>query len=145
MQRLPAWSDTLSVGNEVIDEQHRRLIAFCNRVADFSAVRSPIAIVHFHRLLMDGVKLIDEHFSTEEEVLFKNRCPSFDLHCAEHKDYRDKLLAMLKSGMAGELLASDVYQFAREGLIRHMRERDLRDSAFMKDDQLVPQSCEISR
>lgn len=134
MSTLPAWSDSLSVGNEVLDEQHRQLIIFFNRVADFSAARSPEAVNHFYGLLSDGIRLVEEHFCSEEEILRKNHCPCLQLHCDEHNEYREKLAAMLKTGVAVNLLAADINAFAKNGLICHMRERDLLDKSFMKDD-----------
>lgn len=132
MSKLPEWIETLSVGNSIIDHQHRQLIIFFNRLADFSAARSPKAIAHFHDLLANGMRLLDEHFCDEEQLLRKNQCPSFQIHRAQHNEYREKLAAMHKAGMAGELLAKEIYEFAKHGLITHMRERDLLDKSFLK-------------
>jgi hemerythrin len=145
MSTLPAWSESLSVGNEVLDEQHRQLIKFFNRVADFSAARSPEAVNHFYGLLSDGIRLVEEHFFKEEEILRTNQCPGLQLHCAEHNQYREKLAVLLKDGMAGNLRAPDIYGFAKNGLICHMRERDLLDKSFMKNDTVtVEKSIHVS-
>ncbi len=121
----------------MIDEQHRQLITFFNRVADFSGARSPEAVKHFYVLLTDGIRLVEEHFCIEEEILRKNQCPGLQLHCDEHNEYREKLAAMLKAGVAGTLLAADIYAFAKNGLICHMRERDLLDKSFMKEGSVT--------
>lgn len=133
MSSLPEWSNSLSVGNLAIDEQHRQLIVFCNRMADFSAAKSPSAVSHFHKLLCDGMKLIDEHFCEEEKILLINQCPSFEIHRAQHNQFREIMAVMLKAGLAGELLAKDIYEFAKENLLAHMLERDLLDKDFMRD------------
>jgi hemerythrin-like metal-binding protein len=136
--KLPAWTDSLSVGNAVIDEQHRQLIASCNRLADFSAAQSPEAIRHFHHLLIDLMKLVDQHFVEEERFLLNNNCPSFLLHRTQHDEYREKLAVMQQAGIAGKLLAKEIYQFARDGLILHMQERDVLDKEFMTS---IPSGC----
>jgi hemerythrin-like metal-binding protein len=131
MPKLPAWTDSLSVGNVVVDEQHRQLIAFCNRLADFSAARSPDAVKHFHSLLIDLIRLIDQHFSEEERILLNNKCPSFQIHRTQHNEYREKLAEMLQAAIAGKLHAKEIYKFTKDGLIRHMQVRDLMDKDFM--------------
>ena len=145
MPLLPSWSDSLSVGNELLDKQHRHLITFFNRLADFSAARSPEAKAYFYCLLADGISLVEEHFCKEEEILHKNKCPNFQIHRAEHDEFREKLAVMLKDGMAGNLQAPDIYAFAKNGLICHMRERDLLDKSFMKNDTVtVEKSIHVS-
>jgi hemerythrin len=131
MPTLPAWTDSLSVGNVVIDEQHRQLIAFCNRLADFSAARSPEAVKQFNNLLIELMRLVDKHFCEEEGILLNNECPSFQLHRSLHNEYREKLAVMLQAGIAGRLHAKQIYEFTKDGLIRHMQVRDLLDKDFM--------------
>jgi hemerythrin-like metal-binding protein len=135
MSTLPAWTNSLSVGNLAIDEQHRQLIAFCNRMADFSAAKSPSAVSNFHGLLSDGVRLLDEHFREEEKILLINQCPSFEIHRAEHNQFREIMADMLKDGVAGELHTKDIYEFAKEKLIAHMLGRDLLDKDFMREGE----------
>jgi hemerythrin len=137
MPMLPSWSDSLSVGNELLDKQHRHLITFFNRLADFSAARSPEAKAYFYCLLADGISLVEEHFCKEEEILHKNKCPNFQIHRAEHDEFREKLAVMLKDGVAGTLQAADIYSFVKCGLICHMRDRDFVDKLFMNDTLIV--------
>lgn len=132
MPNLPRWSDSLSVENPTIDDQHRQLIELCNRVANFTSASAPSAVNKYHGLLDELVTLVDRHFVAEEEILSEKCCPSFASHKAEHDIYRQHLSDMVASGRAGDLLPANLYKLANDYLIRHMEVTDLACKAYLK-------------
>jgi len=132
MPNTPTWSDDLSVGNYIIDEQHKRLIALCARAADCASATTPEALREFHEILNDLARQTGEHFNDEEDLLIKNGCPNVTEQIAEHNEYREMVVNLLVDGTAGLLDRAKLYQVANDYLIKHMLEMDLADKAYLK-------------
>jgi len=132
MPNTPTWSENLSVGNYLIDQQHKQLISLCARAADCASATSPEALREFHDILNDLASLTGNHFNDEENLLIKNGCPNYEAHKAEHIVYRELVVNLLVDGTAGLLDRAKLYQVANDYLIKHMLEMDLADKAYMK-------------
>ncbi|MGB8226367.1 MAG: hemerythrin domain-containing protein, partial [Sedimentisphaerales bacterium] len=72
------WTDELSVGNELIDSQHKRLIGFINdfyNAADKdnneAAIRKAVGNLTYY---------VKTHFSDEENLMEKYNYPQLELH-----------------------------------------------------------------
>ena len=66
MSNIPAWSESLSVGNVHVDQQHQQLISLCNRAADCAASPLPESRGLFHAILNELATLVSKHFDDEE-------------------------------------------------------------------------------
>uniref|UniRef100_Q47FG4 Hemerythrin-like domain-containing protein n=1 Tax=Dechloromonas aromatica (strain RCB) TaxID=159087 RepID=Q47FG4_DECAR len=132
MTHSPTWSDDLSVGNYLIDGQHKRLVSLCARAADCASATSPEALREFHNILNDLAKLTDEDFKDEEVLLIKNGCPNVEAHIAEHNVYREMVVNLLFDGTAGLLDRAKLYHVANDYLTKHIIEMDLADKAYLK-------------
>jgi hemerythrin len=76
------WSDQLSVGREVIDNEHKQLIAIINDLHDALAAgheRQEIGLV-IERML----RYTRSHFAYEEAILLRCGYPDFAAHKREH-------------------------------------------------------------
>jgi hemerythrin-like metal-binding domain len=84
------WSNSFSVGNTTIDEQHKELIAIINEVTrliseeDFDYSN----IVELIRRLEDYVKF---HFDEEENLMLKYDYPQIEVHTNQHNQLRYKV------------------------------------------------------
>lgn len=125
MSPLPTLPDGLTIGDDLIDGQHRQLIRLCNLVADYTSASIPTAIEKYHRLLKEFADLAFAHFDAEELLMAESNCPMLDEHVADHNKFRELLSVMLQAGERGELKPSDLYGFANDYLIRHMNIMDM--------------------
>ena len=82
--RVP-WDSDYSTGNEVLDRQHRNILAQCNSLADFVAADQHDD-PQFHKLFNDLMTLAREHFATEATLLARCGAAVLDDHeneCSE--------------------------------------------------------------
>jgi hemerythrin-like metal-binding protein len=86
------WSDAYSVGNGVIDEDHKTLIILMNRVADAIAIRNKVRIVLAFSQIVDFSK---EHFLREEDMLRRGGLAGLNEYRMNHAKSL-KVLALLQ-------------------------------------------------
>lgn len=123
------WDGSLSVGNGLLDNEHRAIAAILNALYAHS---------RDHRLPLDVARLcvrLDQtlrvHFANEEEVLARHRCPSLARHHEAHTDILARLTA-LEAGLP--VRATSETEAALTDLVRHIllyhvlvEDMDLRD------------------
>lgn len=77
------WKDSFSVGDDVIDAQHRGFFDEFNLVADaLEAGLGREAVTRFYRRFVAG---LSRHFRDEEDLMAAVRFPDIDLHRTEHQ------------------------------------------------------------
>ena len=84
---LVAWSDDFSVGNEVIDAQHKELVMLTNEFYAGCQMGGMMAKVYFMKTIQGAVLYVKTNFSTEEEIMQKAGYPEFDAHKRQHEDF----------------------------------------------------------
>ena len=81
------WNDSLSIGHETIDNQHKELLArFGNLLAESKEGR--LSFLENLRFLEECV---DSHFQEEESLLSMQRYPGYQEHQAQHEYFREKI------------------------------------------------------
>ena len=83
------WTQELSVGNNDIDNDHRKLISIINDIIDltkFKKNRKECA-----RILSEMTDYSIRHLDREEIYMKKMRCENFNEHKLEHDKYRYKV------------------------------------------------------
>jgi len=118
-----AWSDDLSVGNDFIDHDHRKLIEMVNRLH---------VVMHEGRgkevlgkVLNNLISYTKEHFRREEDLMRQIRYPGYFEHKEEHEKLMTQVLdleAKFESGNTS--LSIQVLHYLRDWLIHHIGESD---------------------
>lgn len=133
IERL-AWSESLSVGNPIIDQQHKKLIQICHDgVQHFrSKDTNPEAA---HQCLNDFVAFLREHFDSEEAALRRSHCPSdiYVQHRAEHLKYLEALTEILVDGLWQSLDGERLSELMVGWVVYHLTTFDLPSKAFMSN------------
>ncbi|PKN07089.1 MAG: chemotaxis protein [Deltaproteobacteria bacterium HGW-Deltaproteobacteria-8] len=128
--KLMTWTDDLSVGVRLIDEQHKVLLGLINELhAAMRARKSDAVLVGVvERLKQYTVK----HFGQEEEYFDRYGYPE----TAQHKEYHRKLVqqvldfeAGLKSGRAK--VTMEIMRFLKDWLIGHIQGTDKKYTTFL--------------
>lgn len=88
------WDPSFDVGNDILDNQHRNILAQCNAMADHVVDTSPESDLTFQERFKELAALAREHFASEAELLARRACTTLD----EHKNENDEF----------EYLAADV-------------------------------------
>jgi len=117
------WKDSYSVGNKVIDEQHKRMIDLIN--AFYSMVKSSYdyqsALGKIDELIVYGKR----HFNFEESFLEKHDYEDLENHLKYHRFYQNKvdLLRAEFKLTEGENL-DEIFAFLKDWWLSHVAKVD---------------------
>ncbi len=132
------WDATLSVGVELIDEQHKMWIG---RLADLSKViKAPQVASETVRALEFLIEYTKFHFSTEEELMDKHAYPGVDEHKQKHEDLRATLAGLEQDFREDGLtpaLTDAVNNVLLNWLVNHIKTVDVAFGAFLKEKGIV--------
>jgi hemerythrin len=126
---LVAWSGTLSVGVQEIDEQHKELVGLLNEL--HRAVvehHGSAACADILRRLAEYTRI---HFAVEESLMRILAYPEFERHKGEH----DALIAQVKQLQAKlaegkATITFELLHFLKVWLTRHIQASDRRYGAY---------------
>lgn len=121
------WTPSFSVGNAVLDADHRKLIDILNQIYDaWSANTSPRELGRLFDELMDYT---DGHFSREEAKLSARDYADLDRHHAAHERLRELVHAFRSRHLAGQqadTLTEEMAKFLKSWLLNHILEEDMK-------------------
>lgn len=112
------WAKELSVGNEVIDSEHRNLIGLANGVAHAIWARNHLALAQAFEALENRLQI---HFANEEKIAraagfdFSSHKPAQQHSLKELRHMRDELIA--KNGIWSDGAASHFTDALKEWMI----------------------------
>ena len=128
---LMQWNDRLSVGVEMIDTDHKRLVEMVNELHDgFRAGKGKDALGK----VLDGlINYTATHFGHEEAEMKKFKYPGTVDHMKEHAALVKQVLevqAKYRAG-SGAVLTMEVMAFLRDWLLKHIQGTDKALGAFL--------------
>jgi len=120
---LLTWSERYSVGVEMLDEQHRKMIDALNHLHEaMLAKQPPSAIAPLVAQLEDCTS---RHFATEEQLMAAASYPQAEQHRAEHGVLLQQIERCKKLYQSGDIaLSGDVLEFLQGWLGDHILEED---------------------
>jgi hemerythrin len=128
------WDESLSLGVELIDNQHKEWIKRLNDVS--AAIRPGHGASQIAPALDFLIGYTEFHFATEERCMAEHTYPELDIHKGKHEELRGTLKNLeqdFEEDGATPALATAVDTFLTNWLVRHIREVDLRFGAFLKE------------
>lgn len=121
------WTPSFSVGNAVLDTDHRKLIDILNKIYDAWMVNSsPVELGCFFDDLLDYT---DGHFIREESKLSSRDYADLDHHHAAHERLRELVHAFRSRHLAGhraDNLTEEMAKFLKSWLLDHILEEDMK-------------------
>jgi len=127
---LVEWSDTLSVGLEEIDADHKKLIGIVNDLHDAATSgESPDVI---GQILEDLLSYTAWHFRHEERLMQTYGDPGFGDHKAVHEELIAATEGIYQQHLDGALdPVNQLLPFLKEWLTNHILEVDKKTGAFL--------------
>lgn len=124
------WTDKLSIGHELIDSQHKRLLDLVNDVAEaVDGVYDQEEVGKALRRLCDYTV---EHFATEEDLMDMDAYAHYDTHLSEHMECTTKALEFLQAYSSGEQVDMRAFlQFVSRWICEHIQGVDMELGAFL--------------
>jgi len=117
------WKETLSVGNQIIDHDHQKLVAYVNEMHDAMMAGHGRDIVGV--ILDKLIAYTKEHFAREEIVWKTGHYVNFAQHKKEHEDLLKTVSDLQTKYKAGTCtLSVEVMNFLRNWLKEHIVKSD---------------------
>lgn len=127
------WTEDLSTGIELIDEQHKELFKRVNDLMDACTKgKGKEEVVKVIDFLGDYVVM---HFGEEEKTMRAKNYPGFEVHKGQHDGFVEKLKEFKeKLGQNGPTvdLVVKMNNFLVDWLINHIKKTDKALGAFLK-------------
>ncbi len=121
---LMTWTDKLSVGVAVLDEDHKKLVKMVNELYDaMQAGQGKDKLGHILNELVQYTKI---HFAREEKFFAETGYPASGPHKQQHEALTRQVMDVQKKYAAGATatLSVDVMQFLKNWLITHIQGSD---------------------
>lgn len=122
---LLEWSDAYSVGNPLLDSQHKRILAMCRTVQILIDDASDEGLESFHELLHQMREYAGVHFETEEALLRQCAYPQLNEQRAEHLKYLEDLSDILFDAVMGNIDKPLVKRFLTGWWLTHILGSDM--------------------
>ena len=127
------WDDSLSVGVEVIDTQHRELFRRFGALIDCcQEKRGEKEIIELLSFLDDYVVF---HFAEEQKLMERYDYPGLEDHRREHESFVRRLKSLqqdLDSEGPTRTLVSRTIRILLNWIVKHIKSVDLEFGAFLK-------------
>ncbi|HTH18387.1 MAG TPA: bacteriohemerythrin [Magnetospirillum sp.] len=121
------WNPSFSVGQPVLDADHRKLIDILNQIYD--AWTNNTSTVELGRLFDELMDYTDHHFTREEAKLSSRDYSDLNRHHAAHERLRELVMAFRSRHLAGQqadTLTEEMAKFLKSWLLDHILEEDMR-------------------
>ena len=120
---LFTWDDDLSVGNTMIDSDHRRLIDLFNKLHDAMGEGQGAPLIG--EVLTELFDYASSHFSREEAYMHQLMYVGFTAHKKEHQLLLQRVRELHEDYLGGTLsLSVPTLTFLYEWLLNHIMESD---------------------
>jgi hemerythrin len=129
------WQDTLSVGNDTIDRQHRKWIELYNT---FDRVMTDNSPHEAQSSKLDALQLMHEymlyHFRYEEMLMANHGYPGLAQHWRQHKDFDYKLFAYIRRLETDRLVSrSEILDMLHKWLVEHIQQEDQQMQRYLEE------------
>jgi hemerythrin-like metal-binding protein len=127
------WDSSLETGYELVDNQHKQLIAAVNNMVEASRLKQGDKAVMQTVDFLTGYTI--KHFADEEKLQRQYDYPEYLNHKKIHDEFKNTVKAMterlIKEGPTGELI--DIVSAAIGAwLLNHIKGDDFRMAAYVK-------------
>lgn len=130
------WSDSLSVNNRNIDDQHKSLIGMLNSLHEAHLARKGRDVQK--EIVNSMLAYSKMHFDLEEGYMQQYAYPELRSHESEHVQFTDKA-TQLKERLdeAGFVFTIEILEFLKEWLKSHILVSDMKYAEHFKKHGLL--------
>jgi hemerythrin-like metal-binding protein len=133
---LLRWSDSLSVGIDSIDSQHKKLVDLINEL--YVQMNSGSAKEAVGRTLSKLIDYTGSHFKNEEKLFARHDYPEQADHKEVHSKLVDQVLYFQDQFEKGEKDVSlELMEFLKDWLLNHIKKTDRQYSSFLLSKGVV--------
>jgi hemerythrin len=126
MPKKVVWDSSYSVGQSLLDHQHRKLMTLCNDLGDCLTTDGLESDTKFHEILNELADYARQHFATEEELVLRHAPEELAHQVVEHEAYFAKITNLLFDASGGVLDKLGLQHFLAGWWSGHILVSDLR-------------------
>lgn len=117
------WRSSFSVGNELIDNQHKMLIDIINRL--YTGINKKDTQLKMQEIFNELVEYTKYHFNAEEELMMQNGYLHMTQHKKIHQEFVNKVNTLkLNNILTDDKLKMEVFKFLKSWLTDHIMSED---------------------
>lgn len=127
------WNKNMSVGNFIIDEQHKELIDSTKHL--YLSLKDGNSYRNQREALQFLVNYTYNHFKSEEELLLKVKYPRIQNHILEHEYFKGRIKDYVEKINNDKMILSiDIVNFLNLWIINHIKfvDRDYMNYIYTK-------------
>lgn len=124
-----SWSANYSVGNEVLDRQHKQILDLCVQIRELNPGDGAYS-ERLHDILNEMSVYAINHFKTEEALLGQVGYPYMVEQKQEHFDYQEGLTNLLMESMTGVPDKEKLRVFLEDWWIDHILLSDMKYKSY---------------
>jgi hemerythrin-like metal-binding protein len=130
------WSEKHSLGNTLIDTQHRMLMMLARKLD--IAIKTGESNQTIQRVILEVKKFTEFHFVSEQNLMHEIGFPEVEAHSKMHTDLLMELQVELSKIRHGAEYPEDLLYTLKEWLISHIELEDFKIAAYVKNSRLRP-------
>jgi hemerythrin-like metal-binding protein len=125
------WENKYSVGDEILDEQHKQWFKLLNDI------REAIKVGQTNNILAECIQRLDDysahHFKTEEKYMEENQFPYLEEHKHQHEEFLTKLSSFkVDFDPEKSLSAFNILEFLINWISFHVLESDKEYASYIR-------------
>lgn len=126
------WKDEYSVGVQVLDDDHRKLLSLINKLQ--TTVHYQTGESFEKEALDEVIAYTKYHFEREEKLMEEANYPDLEAHKETHRSMITKVDGFVKEyEKKGHEVLGDVATYLKDWLINHINGTDQKYSALLKE------------
>jgi len=128
------WRQSLSVNNDELDNQHKKLFFFYNRLHE-SLLNGSVEETIKTKLttLNDLAEYASYHFKAEELFMQKMSYADINEHRLRHQQFTTRITSLLEDVKNNRvILSTSLIKFLRNWIVEHIAKEDQEYTAFFK-------------
>jgi len=134
-RRFIKWSDDLSVGIDMVDEDHKKLLSLINQLQTAAHYQTDNTLIE--STLNDLVDYTKYHFSREEQLMEQNNYPDLTGHKEQHEAMVNQVTEFINEYRTDNTRTIDnVISYLKTWLINHIKGTDREYIPYIKDKNL---------
>jgi hemerythrin len=134
-KEVVTWSDSYSVGINLIDEQHKGLLDLVNDLFNHSTGNRNEELFYFKEVIQTVVEYIKTHLSTEEKLLAAVKFPDYTIHKKVHDEFTLEVIKSAKNFESGKRLVLEKFAYyLKDWILTHIAVMDKKYVPYFKKD-----------
>jgi hemerythrin len=131
---LYLWSKKYSVGIDLLDEHHQRIVFILNRLDEALSARRDDDIVG--HIIEELACLAAEHLKAEERLMHEIRYPEMEGHRAMHRFFAAEAALLRSMHASGKnLRVQGIAHFLRDWFVYHVYSEDRKYAEYLEQPQ----------